>query len=150
MPVSPESFNVVAIIQPESHGVASLPSTRIELENIKNVVASNSLTILGDPSSSTLPSTIHNVLNQLQTASFVHFACHGTQNMTSPLDSSLILEDGNLKLSMVMKTSTPHASLAFLSACETAKGDERIPDEALHMAATMVFAGFRGVVGTMW
>jgi CHAT domain-containing protein len=41
-------------------------------------------------------------------------------------------------------------SLAFLSACETAKGDKTIPDEAMHLAATLLFAGFRGVVATMW
>jgi CHAT domain-containing protein len=40
--------------------------------------------------------------------------------------------------------------LAFLSACETAKGDEKSPDEAMHLAATMIFAGFRGVIATMW
>ncbi|KAJ7226876.1 hypothetical protein GGX14DRAFT_348119 [Mycena pura] len=32
----------------------------------------------------------------------------------------------------------------------TAKGDEKVPDEAIHLAATMLFTGFRGVVGTMW
>ena len=44
-------------------------------------------------------------------------------------------------------------SLAFLSACETAKGDSKTPDEAIHLAATLLFqlfAGFRGVVATMW
>jgi CHAT domain-containing protein len=41
-------------------------------------------------------------------------------------------------------------ALAFLSACETAKGDEAVPDEALHLAATLMFAGFRAVVATMW
>jgi CHAT domain-containing protein len=41
-------------------------------------------------------------------------------------------------------------SLAFLSACETAKGDEGTPDEAMHLAAAVLFAGFRGVVATMW
>ncbi|KAJ7603472.1 hypothetical protein DFH06DRAFT_1022192 [Mycena polygramma] len=43
-------------------------------------------------------------------------------------------------------------ALAFLSACETAKGDETVPDEAMHrdLAATLLFAGFHGVVATMW
>jgi CHAT domain-containing protein len=40
--------------------------------------------------------------------------------------------------------------LAFLSACETARGDEKIPDEALHLAATPLSAGYRSVVATMW
>jgi hypothetical protein len=29
-------------------------------------------------------------------------------------------------------------------------GDENIPDEALHLAATLLFAGFQSVVATMW
>jgi hypothetical protein len=49
-----------------------------------------------------------------------------------------------------MEKSMPNASLAFLSACETAKGDENLPDEVIHLGATLLFAGFRGVVATMW
>jgi CHAT domain-containing protein len=43
-------------------------------------------------------------------------------------------------------------ALAFLSACETATGDREIPDdsEALHLAATLLIAGFQSVVATMW
>ena len=44
----------------------------------------------------------------------------------------------------------PNASLAFLSACETAMGAEDLPDEAMHLAASLLFAGFGGVVATMW
>jgi CHAT domain-containing protein len=40
--------------------------------------------------------------------------------------------------------------LAFLSACETAKGDATTPDEAMHLAASLLFAEFGGVVATMW
>jgi CHAT domain-containing protein len=41
-------------------------------------------------------------------------------------------------------------SLAFLSACQTAMGDETTPDEMMHLAAALLFAGFRSVVATMW
>ncbi|KAJ7845045.1 hypothetical protein B0H14DRAFT_2358317 [Mycena olivaceomarginata] len=40
-------------------------------------------------------------------------------------------------------------SLAFLSACETAKGGEDIPDQTIHRAATLLFPRFKGVVATM-
>lgn len=36
----------------------------------------------------------------------------------------------------------PKAFLAFLSACDTAMGDEKQPDQAVHLASTMLFAGF--------
>ena len=34
----------------------------------------------------------------------------------------------------------PDASLAFLSACETAMGDENLPDEGIHLGSTLLFA----------
>ena len=61
-----------------------------------------------------------------------------------------LLGNGNLKVSKIIQKRNTNASLAFLSACETAKGDKGSPDEAMHLAATMLFAGFCGVVGTMW
>jgi len=39
---------------------------------------------------------------------------------------------------------------AFLSACETAVGAFSTPDEAIHLAAGLQFAGVGSVVGTMW
>jgi hypothetical protein len=42
------------------------------------------------------------------------------------------------------------AFLAFLSACETAKGDKKQPDQAMHLAAAMLFSGFKSIVATMW
>jgi CHAT domain-containing protein len=49
-----------------------------------------------------------------------------------------------------MKHPMPNASLAFLNTCQTAKGDGKSPDEVMHIAASLVFAGFHGVVGTIW
>jgi CHAT domain-containing protein len=42
------------------------------------------------------------------------------------------------------------ASLAFLSACQTAKGDQNQPDQAVHLAASFLFCGFKSVIATMW
>jgi CHAT domain-containing protein len=39
---------------------------------------------------------------------------------------------------------------AFLSACETAVGDFATPDEVIHLAAGLQFAGVKSVVGTLW
>ena len=70
--------------------------------------------------------------------------------MQNPLDSALLLQDGQLKVSQMMQESMTNASLAFLSACETAMGDENLPDEAIHLGSTLLFVGFRGVIATMW
>lgn len=40
-----------------------------------------------------------------------------------------------------MNLNLPTAMLAFLSACKTAKGSEEQPDQAVHLAASMLFCG---------
>ena len=42
------------------------------------------------------------------------------------------------------------AELAFLSACHSARGDSAAYDEAIHLAAGMLLAGYKGVIATMW
>jgi len=94
---------------------------------------------------------VESVLAHLQTCSIAHFACHGVQNMQRPLDSALILEGGReLKISRIMELFTPNTSLAFLSACQSAATDGNLPDESIHIAASLLFAGFRGAAATMW
>jgi CHAT domain-containing protein len=59
-------------------------------------------------------------------------------------------EDGRLTLTEIATRPLPHAELAFLSACQTATGDEELSEEAIHLAGGMLTAGFRSVVATMW
>ena len=94
--------------------------------------------------------TVDGVVEAMQNHSWIHLACHGTQDVASPLQSALCLHDGKLSLSQVISQSLPNAEFAFLSACQTAKGDDGLPDEVVHLAAGMLVAGYRGVVGTMW
>jgi tetratricopeptide (TPR) repeat protein len=82
-------------------------------------------------------------------AHILHLACHGVQD-PNPLKSAILLQDGRLSIEDIMQFDLPHAVLAFLSACQTAKGDRDAPDQAVHLAASMLFCGFRSVIGTMW
>jgi CHAT domain-containing protein len=82
-------------------------------------------------------------------AHILHVACHGVQD-ADPLKSAIVLQDGKLTIEDIMTLSVPHAVLAFLSACQTAKGDRNAPDQAVHLAASMLFCGFRSIIGTMW
>jgi CHAT domain-containing protein len=86
----------------------------------------------------------------MKECNWVHFACHGVQDAASPTDSAFILIDGRLALKEIMKQSFSHAELAILSACQTAKGDSKLTDEAVHLAAGLLMAGYGNVVGTMW
>lgn len=49
-----------------------------------------------------------------------------------------------------MELDLSKAFLAVLSACETAKGDSTQPDQAVHLAAAMLFTGFSSVIATLW
>jgi CHAT domain-containing protein len=133
---------MLVVIQPKT-----LPCTVQELQKIEGRISSKFLFRLGIPGA---PASVEEVVTRLSSASIAHFACQGHQNIRNPLDSFLILENGaELKVSRIMQQSMPNASLAFLCACETAMG-ETLPEEAIHLSAMLLFAGFRGVVATMW
>ncbi|KAJ7193018.1 CHAT domain-containing protein [Mycena pura] len=150
-------FKVTAIIQPATPGHAPLPWTTHELLEIEKVIPKAWLTSFDSTTS------VDQVLPHLLTSSIVHFACHGVQNSADPLSSALLIGDGQLRLSEIMEKSgilndanprltgkNPTLGLAFLSACQTAMGDQSLPDEALHLAASLLFAGYQGVVATLW
>ena len=60
------------------------------------------------------------------------------------------MRDGPLTISQIIRSQCENPEFAFLSACHTTVGDESSPDEAIHLAAAMQFAGFRSVIGSMW
>jgi CHAT domain-containing protein len=126
----------------------NLRQSAAELDKIKEHIPNEQLIKLGIAGA---PAHTNNVLSGLESASIVHFACHGTQNTENPLESALHLDkDQALKVSALMQLSSKNSKLAFLSACQTAMGGGDLPDESRTLAATFLFCGFRGVVGTMW
>jgi CHAT domain-containing protein len=86
----------------------------------------------------------------LKSSNIVHLACHGIQDGFAPHESHFCLSDAHLSVSELVNLDLKYAFFAFLSACETAKGDQRNADEVVHLAATMLFTGFASVVATMW
>jgi CHAT domain-containing protein len=94
--------------------------------------------------------TTHEVAEALPRVDIVHLACHGVQDQEDPLESGFYLSNGKLTVSELMDIKLDQAFLAFLSACETAKGDKKHPDQTIHLAAAMLFCGFRSAVATMW
>jgi len=94
--------------------------------------------------------TVGDVLSKLPGVSILHLACHGRQNPSNPLESGFACSDGTLTVAKLMSLNLPNAFFAFLSACETAKGDKAQPDQVIHLAATMLFVGFKSVIGTFW
>lgn len=60
------------------------------------------------------------------------------------------MHDGPITILDLIEKDLPHAELAVLSACHSARVCTSLPDEVLHPAASMMFAGYKSVVGTMW
>jgi len=143
VPVSTSAFKMMAVIQPDTYGQQPLPYTLDELRKIESHIPGEHLVKL-------VRCSVKEAISHLPAVSVAHFACHGKQNTQNPLESALLLQDDQLTVSQIMQHAMPNASLAFLSACETAVGDKNLPDEVIHLGASLLFAGFRGVVATMW
>lgn len=90
------------------------------------------------------------VLQALRDHTWVHFACHGVQEPAQPFYSHFLLHGKPLRLLDIIQAELDHVQFAFTSACHTAVGDKDTPDEVIHLAAALQFAGFRSVVGTIW
>jgi CHAT domain-containing protein len=63
------------------------------------------------------------LLDKLPEATILHLACHGCQDTENPLKSGFVMSDEILTIERLMQVPLPRAFMAFLSACETAKGD---------------------------
>ncbi|KAG9087398.1 hypothetical protein FRC07_012831, partial [Ceratobasidium sp. 392] len=126
-------------------GFQSLEGTAAELDQIAKHAADVPFVRLEAEQATTSA-----VLDAMESHSWIHIACHATQDKADPTSSAFHLHDGPLDLATIMRKPLPHASLAFLSACQTAAGDESLPEESVHLAAGMIMAGYSSVIGTMW
>lgn len=104
----------------------------------------------GDELSTFEPATAQAMLCGLPHTTFLHLACHGYQDPTNPLESGFVLQDRMLTLGEILALKLDYGQMAFLSACDTAKGNKDQPNQAVHLAAAMLFLGFQSIVGTMW
>ncbi|KEP49135.1 putative aromatic di-alanine and TPR containing protein [Rhizoctonia solani 123E] len=131
-------------VTPGNH--ASLPGTVQELAHIKaHVNDTLSYTQLTNGEAS-----VEAVLHAMERHDCVHLACHAQQSVNDPTKSGFFLHDGTLDLVSIMGRSFKNKGLAFLSACQTAMGDQTLPDETVHLASSLITAGYPSVIATMW
>ncbi|KAJ7110487.1 TPR-like protein [Mycena epipterygia] len=143
---SQKDLQLLAVTQPSADGQLYIPGTREEIKCIQQHAGGKVHIQWLDETAA----TIDNVQKGMKESRWVHFACHGVQS-TSPTESALLLAGSSrLTLSNIIELSLPNADLAFLSACQTATGSQELQDESVHLAAGMLLAGYRGVIGTMW
>ncbi|KZV67265.1 hypothetical protein PENSPDRAFT_59599 [Peniophora sp. CONT] len=138
---------VLVVAQPATPGQPRLPGTVDEGYRLQKILDESQIiyTILDDKQATV--STVRSVMDQY---SWVHLACHGSQHIGDATQSAFHLYDGPLSLSDLKQTAADDAELAFLSACQTAIGNENNPEESVHLAAGMLAVGFKGVVASMW
>ena len=138
---------LLLISQPSTPNLTPIDATRTETRNLSNIMGSKGVKSLWLDDVAATTTRVAEVMNAY---SWVHFACHATQDTKDPLKSGVHLYDGPLELSAMIKQRSSIADHAFMSACQTSTGNEELPDEAVHIAAGMLAVGYRSVVATMW
>lgn len=134
---------MLVVGQGDTPGQRPLPNVPAELQAIRKWARGASFL---ESSGATKQVT----LREIRQHPWLHLACHGVPDALQPFNSHFSLYDGPVSLLDLVQTDLPHAELAVLSACHSARGSDYLPDESLHLAAGMMFAGYKSVIGTMW
>ncbi|TEB36908.1 hypothetical protein FA13DRAFT_1810453 [Coprinellus micaceus] len=145
--ITQDVSGIFLVSQPEAPHADPIPGTTKEVSSLHEGAvwhAIRSMKLDGAEAS------VHSCPDLMERFSSVHLACHASQNTSNPLQSRFLFHDGHLTLNTIMQKNLKNADLAFLSACETSTGEETLADEAVHLAAGMLAAGYRRVVATMW
>jgi len=138
------------ISQSETPGESALPQTMREVDGVIKVIRSSGWFEEDIACLEGSEATVSRALCALDSCPWVHFACHGSQDLTFGMKSAFSLHNGHLKLSEIASKNLFSGKFAFLSACHTAFGLKNLPGEAMHLAAGMQFSGFPSVIATMW
>ncbi|EIN08479.1 hypothetical protein PUNSTDRAFT_68531 [Punctularia strigosozonata HHB-11173 SS5] len=145
---------IVAVPRSELPMWADLPGASDESSAVRASLPKGAAISLTSPANKSSEDdselTMQLLIDKLPQATILHLACHGYQDPENPLKSGFVMRDEMLTIEKLVPTPLPNAFMAFLSACETAKGDKDQPDQTVHLAATMLFAGFKSVIATLW
>ncbi|KAE8336265.1 CHAT domain-containing protein [Aspergillus arachidicola] len=100
------------------------------------------------------PPCREDLLAALKDCDIFHFAGHGRTDLLDPLNSALILLNGEvLTVASLLETNlhSHHPFIAYLSACGTGQVNRNeLIDESLHLISACQLAGFQHVIGTLW
>ncbi|KAF6765581.1 CHAT domain-containing protein [Ephemerocybe angulata] len=133
--------------QPTPSNASPIPGTTKEVQAIFHKAKESGVRALKLEGDEML---VRECLEHMHDFSSIHLACHGSQNAAEPLQSRFLFHQGSLELGTILQSNLKNSDLAFLSACQTSTGQEKLSDEAVHLVAGMLAAGYRRVVGTMW
>jgi CHAT domain-containing protein len=145
-PAAGTGVRQLTVGMPATPGQSPLPAVPAELKVLaRHFPPGNGSRQLAGPQA-----TRAAVLIAIADHSWVHLACHASQQHADPARSGFNLWDGTLTIADLAAQPTQGRDLAFLSACQTAAGSVRHLDEAIHLAAAMQFLGYRHVIATLW
>ena len=147
---APERVRQLAVGVPQAPsyvpGAGPLPAVPDELQVIAgHLPPPDQATHLSGPAA-----THQAVLDALPRHAWLHLSCHGVQHPADASRSAFLLPDQPLTLANLADLNLREADLAYLAACQTATGDIRLLDEALHLAAALQLVGYRHVLATLW
>ncbi|KAJ2924194.1 hypothetical protein H1R20_g12897, partial [Candolleomyces eurysporus] len=146
----PIDHNVSGIFltsQPDVSGLPTISGTTEEVRSIHKQAVNHGVRVMNLEGSDV---TVDKALEHMEEFSCIHLACHASQDQNQPLQSRFRFHSGSLDLSKIIRKNFKNADLAFLSACQTSTGEEKLSEEVVHLAAGMLVAGYRRVIATMW
>jgi CHAT domain-containing protein len=121
----------------------------LEVQAILNYFDSNSRKVFAHKDATKAKITLTDYLN----AHCIHFSCHGTFNLESPIESGLRLanEEEILTVGEIFSFDLRQCPLVVLSACETGMIDPNsITDEYIGLSSAFLYAGASNLVSSLW
>jgi hypothetical protein len=139
--------SVLLVSMPETANRPNLENTIHEIATINAVLPHWIARIhLTNPTTS-------EVLQNIETCSVVHFACHGEVD-ADPSKSQILLQDWDVNpctVSSLTDLNLRRAQFAYVSTCHAAKSRHtNLLDESINIAGGFLLAGFPSVIGTLW
>ncbi|KAJ6557087.1 CHAT domain-containing protein [Mycena sp. CBHHK59/15] len=134
-------IGVVGVTHIDVAGEASLPGVKEEITSIFSTVREEHIkTLRGEQA------TVQAVTRQLWECGWMHFSCHGKQDLHDLPKSCLQLYSGTLELETILRIPLEGAEFVYLAACQTAMGDAEMVNESFHLGGGLITAGFRGAI----
>jgi CHAT domain-containing protein len=138
--------SVLVVDEPRNFDLPALPNSSREADAVLSCFNPEKTVLFRHEQA-----TRSQVMETCKNYSVLHFACHAMAKLAAPLESGLVMADGEwLTLRDLLGLRTENARLAVLSACETGMLGAALPDETLGLPAGLLQAGVAGVIATMW
>ncbi|UCG53328.1 MAG: CHAT domain-containing protein [Candidatus Latescibacterota bacterium] len=146
-------FSLFGGVKGASAGLAALPHTRSEIENIATFAKDRKKQVFlgSDANEAALKSQLSK-----ETPRILHLATHGLVNPAEPVASSIVLcpdtttgEDGHVHTLEVLSLPLD-VGLVVLSACESARGRVQRGEGVVGLSRAFIASGAGGVVASLW